>query len=65
MSTTLTREVRKEAMRIAGREMAAVYGKPVPFIGLMILGNAQWRRTFCLWCVAIVLHPDPSTYSKN
>ena len=65
MKTTLTREVRKEAMRAAGREMAAVYGKPVPFIGLMILGSAQWRRTFYLWCVAILLAPSPTIYPKN
>lgn len=65
MKTPLTREARKEAMRTAGREMAAVYGKPVPFIGLMIVGNAQWRRTFCLWCVAILLAPNPTTYPKN
>ena len=65
MKTPLTREARKEAMRTAGREMAAVYGKPVPFIGLMVLGNVAFRREFVLWCVAILLHPDPSTYSNN
>lgn len=65
MKTTLTREVRKEAMRTAGREMAAHYGRPVPFIGLMMLGSVELRRTFTLWCVAVVLAPHPSTYPKN
>ncbi len=65
MSAVLTREVRKAAMRTAGREMAEHYGQPLPVIGLAVLASSAFRRTFSLWCVAIVLAPHPTTYPKN
>ena len=65
MKTTLTPTLRREAMRTAGREMAACYRKPVPFIGLMVLGSVEFRREFTLWCVAVALAPHPATYPKN